>query len=105
DELRVAVGPGFVEVFEDKAVLLTQSFCQKEDIDPVRVRLELKEVDQQIDAFRGDPNASEYVELVARELWAAARLELYGDPPPPAVHTVYEMGGVSSLVGADSERD
>lgn len=100
-EVRVAVGPGFVEVFQDKATLLTQAFCRKEDIDPVRVRLELKEADEEIAAHQADPNSSDYVEAVAKELWAAARLELYGDPPPPTVRSVYEMGGVSSLLRDD----
>src|SRR5688500_8471233 len=43
----VAVGPGFVEVVNDKAVLLTDRFIRKDDIDAVRTRLELKEVDEQ----------------------------------------------------------
>jgi F-type H+-transporting ATPase subunit epsilon len=105
DAIRVAVGPGFVEVFEDNATILTRSFCREGDVDPVRARLELKEVDERIDAFEGDPNSSEYVELVARELWAAVQLELYGDPPPPTVHTVYEMGGMSALLHDDEDED
>lgn len=103
DELRVAVGPGFVEVFEDKAVVLTSSFCKKEDVDPVKVRLELKEVDEQLDHYEGDPNSAEYIELVGRELWAAAQLELYGDPPPPIIRTVYEMGSAMSLTAGDGD--
>lgn len=91
-EERVAVGPGFAQVYEDRAVLLTQQFCRKQDVDPVRVRLELKEADEALGAYHGEPGAPEHVELVAKELWAAARLELYGDPPPPTVHTVYEFG-------------
>ncbi len=102
-EVRVAVGPGFVEVFEDKAVVLTRSFCRKEDIDPVRVRLELKEADEALDAYKGEPEAPEYVDMVAKELWAAARLELYGDPPPPTIRTVYEMAGGVNLT--DDEDD
>jgi F-type H+-transporting ATPase subunit epsilon len=78
---RVAVGAGFVEVLEDRAVLLTQNFIRKVDIDPVRVRLDLKEADEALDRYDGDLSAPEYVELVAKELWAAAQLELYGDPP------------------------
>ncbi len=88
---RVAVGPGFVEVYDDHAILLTQSFCRKADVDPVRVRLELKEADEALDHYTGEPDGPEYVDIVAQELWAAARLELYGDPPPPTVRTVYEM--------------
>jgi F-type H+-transporting ATPase subunit epsilon len=94
---QVAVGPGFVEILQDKAVLLTQSFCRKEDIDPVRVRLELKQADEALEQFKGEPGSAEHVDLVAKELWAAARLELYGDPPPATVRSVYEMAQVGDL--------
>lgn len=86
-EVRVAVGPGFVEVAADKAVLLTSNFTQKADVDPVRARLDLKDADEGLDRFDGEPGSSEYLELMRAELWAAARLTLYGDPPPPTVHT------------------
>lgn len=87
----VAIGPGFAEVADDRAVLLTDHFTTKDDIDPVKVRLELKEVDEQLDQFGGDPNGPEYGALVARELWAATQLELYGDPPPPRIRTHNEL--------------
>jgi F-type H+-transporting ATPase subunit epsilon len=64
---------------------LTLKFVTKETLDPVRVRLELKEVDEELDRFSGDPTSNDYAELVRRELWAATQLELYGDPPPPRV--------------------
>lgn len=89
-EQAVAVGPGFVEIFSDKAVLLTQAFCEKKDVDPVRVRLDLKNADEALDRYAGETASAEYIDLVAKELWAAAQLELYGDPPPPIVRTVYE---------------
>lgn len=97
----VAVGPGFVEVFNDRAVILTDRFCKKEDVDAVRVRLELKEADEALDAFQGEPTSGDYIDLVAKELWAAARLELYGDPPPPTIRTVYEFRGAGDLTGPD----
>ena len=89
-EVRVAVGPGFVEVCEDRAVLLTDLFSRKEDVDPVRARLDLKDADQALDRFAAEPGSSEYLEHMRKELWAAARLSLYGDPPPPTVHTFHE---------------
>lgn len=89
--VSVAVGSGFVEIADDRAVLLTDRFIRKEGIDPVRVRLELKEADEALEKFDGDPNSAEYGELVARELWAAAQLELYGDPPPPRMRTMSEL--------------
>lgn len=88
----VAVGPGFVEVAGDKALLLTDRFIRKDDVDPVRTRLELKEVDQELDDFKGDPQSPQYAELVERELWAAAQLELHGDPPPPRIRNVSSVG-------------
>jgi F-type H+-transporting ATPase subunit epsilon len=96
-EVRLAVGPGFVEVVGDKAVLLTDQVAHKEDIDPVRVRLDLKEVDEALDRFTGKHGSPEHVELIRRELWAAAQLTLYGDPPPPTVHTLHE-----SLAGGET---
>jgi F-type H+-transporting ATPase subunit epsilon len=83
----VAVGPGFVEIAADRAMLLTDRFVKKDDIDAVRARLELKEVDEALDHFKGDPESAEYAALVERELWAAAQLELHGDPPPPRIRT------------------
>ena len=88
---RVAVGAGFVEVADDEALILTDHFMREGDVDPVRARLELKEADQALAAFEGDPASPEYAELVERELWAAARLELYGDPPPPTVRREYQV--------------
>ena len=84
----VAVGPGFVEVAADKALLLTDRFIRKDDIDAVRTRLDLKEADELLDNFKGDPSSAEYAELVEREAWAAAQLELHGDPPPPRIQNV-----------------
>jgi F-type H+-transporting ATPase subunit epsilon len=89
---RVAVGPGFFEFADDHAVLLTDKFIVKDAVDPVRARLELKEADEQLDRYHGDPQSAEYANLVQRELWAAVQLELYGDPPPPRVRTVGELG-------------
>ena len=87
----VAIGSGFAEVSDDKALLITDKFIKKEDIDPVVVRLDLKEADEALDKFDGDLKGSAYGDLVARELWAAAELELYGDPPPPRMKTLSEL--------------
>src|SRR5260221_1859664 len=86
-EVKVAVGRGFVEVAQDRAILITSNFTQKEDVDPVQARLDLKDADEGLDRFLGEPGSSEYLELMRKELWAAARLTLYGDPPPPTVNT------------------
>ena len=84
-QTQVAVGSGYVEIHGDSAVVLTDRFSTKAAVDPVRVRLELKEADDALDRFTGELGSTEHVELVARELWAAALLELYGDPPPPTM--------------------
>ena len=100
-EVKVAVGPGFVEIYSDRAVLLTDHFSTKEAVDPVQARLDLKDADQALDAFSGEPGSSAHVELVRKELWAAARLTLYGDPPPPTVHTFSEsLAGDHETFGA-----
>jgi len=91
EEHRVAVGPGFVEVSDDHAVLLTDRFVKKADVDPVRARLDLKEADEALDRYEGEPNTAEYAELVAKENWAATQLELYGDAPPATVRTFNEI--------------
>jgi F-type H+-transporting ATPase subunit epsilon len=92
----VAIGPGFAEIANDKAVVLTDHFSTKGEIDPVKVRLELKAADDELDHFAGDPNGPEYGALVARELWAATRLELYGDPPPPRIRSHNELNAGQS---------
>ncbi len=91
EKRAVAIGSGFAEVSDDKALLITDRFIKKEDIDPVVVRLELKEADEALDKFDGDLQGPAYGDLVARELWAAAELELYGDPPPPRMKTLSEL--------------
>ena len=94
-EVRVAVGPGFVEVVDDRALLLTDRYTTRDAIDPVRTRLELREADEALERYDGELGSVEYVELVCQELWAATRLELYGDPPPPTMRTVSELDVVA----------
>ena len=71
-EHRFAVHHGFVEVNSDKALMLTERFIRKPDVDVVKVRLRLKEVDLELDHWQG-------------ELTDPRRRELIGDPPPPTV--------------------
>ncbi len=88
---QVAVGPGFVEIANDSAVLLTHDFCRAADIDVSAVRDELREADAALLEYAGDPGSPEHGILIRRERWAATRLELAGDPPPATVNTVYEF--------------
>jgi len=91
-EKKLAVADGFVEVKDDRALLLTDKVATRDEIDPVKVRLELKDVDHELDHYTGTPGSPEWLELVSRELWAAAQLELYGDPPPATLRPFETFG-------------
>jgi F-type H+-transporting ATPase subunit epsilon len=95
---QVAVGAGYVEVHGDKAVVLTDRFSTKAAVDPVRVRLDLKQADEALDSFEGELGSPSHAELVSRELWAAALLELYGDPPPPTLRAFSEARASENFV-------
>jgi F-type H+-transporting ATPase subunit epsilon len=82
---RVAVHQGFIEVTHDVALLITERCVKKDDVDVVRVRLRLKEVDQELDHWQGDLTDPKRRELIEEEQWLAAQLELIGDGPPPTV--------------------
>jgi F-type H+-transporting ATPase subunit epsilon len=84
-ESRVAVHHGFAEVSGDKALILTERFMKKDDVDVVRVRLRLKEVDAELDHWQGELTDPKRRELIEEEQWLAAQLELIGDAPPPTV--------------------
>ncbi len=71
--------------------MITDRCTKKEDIDPVVVRLDLKEADEALDKYDGDLQGPEYTDLLAREMWAAAELEVYGDPPPPRMKILNEL--------------
>lgn len=104
---RCAVGPGFAEAGPDKLVILTDEYSDRERIDPVVVRKELAEVQQQLQKLEGVPIATEGTRgadaaasearatrevLIAKENWLAVQLELYGDPPF-ATQRPYEQFG------------
>jgi F-type H+-transporting ATPase subunit epsilon len=93
----LAVGPGFVEVSDDKAVLLTQRFVSKADVDPVVARRSLKEAEEALQ--KADTDDTERALLIQKSLWAATQLELYGDPPPATIHVAHELAhlGYSKL--------
>ena len=104
EKVAVAVGRGFAEVLDDKAVLLTQKFTRKEDVDPVIARRDLKNADEALAKFAGTD--AEQRELISASLWAAARLELYGDPPPPTLYVAHELGHLSQeLLGTPAADD
>jgi F-type H+-transporting ATPase subunit epsilon len=87
-----AIGEGFIEVHDDVASILTDRFQDTNDLDPVKIRAQLKDIDDKIDHFAGAHDSPEFRSLVADELWCAAQLELHGDPPPPTVNFVSSFG-------------
>jgi F-type H+-transporting ATPase subunit epsilon len=99
---RVAVGSGFAEVGPNKLLILTDEYVEREKIDPVIVRKEFAEVQEQIGVAsaklpgggdeRPPQEDPELRSLIHRENWLAAELELYGDPPP-AVSRPFELFG------------
>ncbi len=84
-ENKVAVAHGFVEIVHDTALLITEKFAKKDDVDVVRVRKRLKEVDEELDHWTGELTDPRRGELIEEEQWLATELELIGDPPPPMV--------------------
>lgn len=92
EETQVAVGDGFAEVSNDRALLLTDKFITKDAVDVVRVRMDLKDVDEKLEQYPGLPGEPAWKKLVEDEIWAATQLELYGDPPP-ARQRPYEQYG------------
>jgi F-type H+-transporting ATPase subunit epsilon len=105
DQKRCAVGNGFAEAGADKLVILTDEYTEREQIDPVLVRKELGEVQKELDGLAGkteDVDADlRRKELILRENWLAAELELYGDPPPPTMRLKEEFQGEEAQVVTD----
>jgi len=106
---RCAVGTGFAEAGPERLVILTDEYTERDRIDPVLVRKELAEVQQQlqsletvpiaaVDARGADAAASEARAqrevLIGRENWLAVQLELYGDPPAATQRPYEEFGPV-----------
>jgi F-type H+-transporting ATPase subunit epsilon len=107
---RCAVGRGFAEAGPDKLIILTEEYAERASLDPVIIRKELGEVEQELaklesvpvvapDAKGGDAADIEArgqrEVLIARENWLAAELELYGDPPPATQRPYEEFGPVA----------
>jgi len=85
EEMKVAVANGFAQIVNDKALLLTERFAKKEDVDIVAVRARLKEVGEELSTWAGAHDAADRAALIEEEQWLAAELELIGDPPAPTV--------------------
>ncbi len=81
DMIDVAVGSGFVEMLGDRALVLTDRFITKEQIDVLVVRERLRAVDEELEQWQGELDDPKRLELIEEEQWLAAQLEVYGDPP------------------------
>jgi F-type H+-transporting ATPase subunit epsilon len=116
DWKRCAIGAGFIEVSgapEDRVLVLTGEFTLRDAVDPVVVRTELKEVQAEIQKTEtvasdkstepGRVASAHLRELIERENWLAAELELYGDPPPPTMRPYEEYGpsGIDETAGGE----
>lgn len=94
---RVAVGAGFAEAGQNKLVLLTEEYSERQGIDPVIVRKELAEVQAKLEKVLATAETtpdldSERKHLIDRENWLAAQLELHGDPPVATMRLYEEWG-------------
>jgi F-type H+-transporting ATPase subunit epsilon len=105
---KVAVGLGFVEVAHDRAIMLTEKFARREDIDIVETRARLKEISEELQAWSGDATDPKRHALIEEEQWLGALLDLYGDPPQPTMRedTRYVQGWRSdqTVVAADDAK-
>jgi F-type H+-transporting ATPase subunit epsilon len=105
---KVAVGPGFAEAGQNKLLLLAEDYVEKQQIDPVLVRKELAEVQTKLEKALSAMDATAEVDeerrqLVDRENWLAAQLELYGDPPPATMRPFEEWGPPPEPVVEETE--
>ena len=85
ESIDVAVGKGFAEVIHDKALILTDRYMVKDDVEILEVRKRLKKVDEELESWDGELDDAKRLSLIEEEQWLAAQLELYGDPPVPRV--------------------
>jgi F-type H+-transporting ATPase subunit epsilon len=94
---KCAVGTGFAEAGQNKLLILADEFAQRENIDPVVVRKGLTEVQQKLEKLLAQLEMTPELEaqrkqLIERENWLAAQLELYGDAPSATMRPFEEWG-------------
>ncbi len=91
ESFTVAVGPGFAKVLGDSANLMTSHFMAKDAVDPIVARKDLKEAEEELGSLTDATDEAALLKAVSAARWAAVRLELYGDPPPPTVILGHEI--------------
>jgi F-type H+-transporting ATPase subunit epsilon len=97
DTKRCAVSTGFVEVDSGSVLLLTDDYAEKDQIDPVLVKQELKATEQAFEKASGadallEENEAERRMLITKLNWLATQLELYGEPPLGTIRLLEEFG-------------
>lgn len=97
DSKRVAVGPGFAEAGQNKLLILAEEYAERQNIDPVLVRKELAEIEAKLEKALAQMDTTPELEtekkqLIDRENWLAAQLELHGDPPAATMRPFEEWG-------------
>jgi len=104
DPVRFVVAHGVLEVTGEKALLLTEKFIKKEDVDVVKTRARLRDVDEELNAWDGEINDPKRIELIEEEQWLAAQLELIGDPPAPTMRelTRFQVKDANVIIEAQT---
>jgi F-type H+-transporting ATPase subunit epsilon len=104
---RFAIAHGVLEVANEKALVLTEKFVKKEDVDVVRVRARLKEVDDELLGWTGEIEDPKRIELIEEEQWLATQLELIGDPPQATLRelTRFKTHEVEEVVQEEGASD
>lgn len=111
DTKKVAVGSGFAEAGQNKVLILSDEYAERQNIDPVVIRKELAELKPKLEKVLESASTSAEAEaekksLIDQENWLATQLELYGDPPPATMRPFEEWGPVPSpLVEEEDEAD
>ena len=101
----VAVGIGFAEILNDKAVVLTDRFVVKDKVEVLEVRERLQKVDGELESWDGDLSDPKRLALIEEESWLAVQLELIGDPPVARVLEASRSVDYSSLMAAAEDGD
>lgn len=94
---KCAVGAGFAEAGQDKLLILADDYAERQNIDPVVVKKDLAEVDAKLEKLLSaievtSEMEAERKELIERENWLAALLELHGEPPPATMRPFENWG-------------
>jgi F-type H+-transporting ATPase subunit epsilon len=105
---KVAVGAGFAEAGQNKLLILSDEYAERQNIDPVVVRKDLTELQPKLEKVLSAMEMTAELEaekksLIEQENGLAAQLELYGDPPPPTMRPFEEWGPAQSPLAEEEE--